>query len=373
MKKILFLFLGFCSFALYGQNNAGYIIKGTILGQNDIQKVYLLLQTNENSKNGREFSAIDSANVKNNSFVFKGKVDLPQKAALNLEGRLCYFYIENSAITFSAHVDSIYNGSIEGSKTDVEFRSYNNVQKSFDNQRTILFNEKREAGKAGDKEKTNTIDKQLNDLEKKRGESISEYINSHRSSSVALDAAKYWFLRSIDARQIDSLLNIFDKSLQSLPTYYRAVKLSDNFKRFSPGKPFVDFTANDPNGNALTVSDLAKNKILLIDFWEANCIPCRREHPNMVQLYNKFHSRGFDILSVSSDAQKEIWVEAINKDKMIWNHVNDLKGSGGPLRRLYMVNSTPRNFLLDKNGIIIARNIYGKELEKLLEKLINSN
>lgn len=131
------------------------------------------------------------------------------------------------------------------------------------------------------------------------------------------------------------------------------------------GEVAPDFTQNTPDGKAMALSSL-RGKVVLVDFWASWCGPCRRENPNVVKLYEKYKSKGFDILGVSLDRTKEPWLQAIAKDNLTWNHVSDLKGWQNEVAQMYRVSSIPATVLLDAEGRIIARNLRGVQLEQKL-------
>ncbi|TKC06947.1 TlpA family protein disulfide reductase [Pedobacter frigoris] len=148
------------------------------------------------------------------------------------------------------------------------------------------------------------------------------------------------------------------------------VSLKMRISKFMIGKPALEFSQNDPGGNLFKLSNL-KGKYVLLDFWASWCIPCRKENPNLVRAFNKFNGKGFEILSVSLDTDKNQWVAAIKADGLTWHHVTDLKGWENSVSRgLYQVQSVPQNYLINPEGIIIAKNLYGNEIEKILEKVI---
>jgi thiol-disulfide isomerase/thioredoxin len=109
---------------------------------------------------------------------------------------------------------------------------------------------------------------------------------------------------------------------------------------------------------------------VLVDFWASWCGPCRQENPNVVKAYRAYQSRGFTILGISLDNQKDKWVAAIKKDGLVWTHVSDLKGWDNQVAALYGIKGIPMNFLLDKNGNIIAKGLSGEALEKKLAELL---
>ena len=138
-------------------------------------------------------------------------------------------------------------------------------------------------------------------------------------------------------------------------------------ERVQAGQPMIDFTQNDPNGNPVTLSELAQGKLLLVDFWASWCPDCRKANPGVVAAYQKFHDQGFDVLGVSFDTDKEKWLAAIEKDDLTWTHVSDLQGWSNAAGALYAIAFIPQNALI-KDGVIVARNLEGEELMAEVER-----
>ncbi|MFL2571567.1 MAG: TlpA family protein disulfide reductase [Parvicellaceae bacterium] len=131
-----------------------------------------------------------------------------------------------------------------------------------------------------------------------------------------------------------------------------------------------ELTYSGVNGESISLSSL-KGKVVLLDFWASWCGPCRKENPFVVNLYNKYKNRGFDIYSFSLDNNKEKWIQAINQDQLSWkNHVSDLKGWQSAGAAKYMIKSIPQTFIIDRKGKIAEIGLRGAELEqKILELL----
>jgi peroxiredoxin len=132
-----------------------------------------------------------------------------------------------------------------------------------------------------------------------------------------------------------------------------------------------NFTAHDADGKPVTLSNFYKNKkVVLIDFWASWCKPCRMENPNVVAAYEKYHSKGFDIIGVSLDRTKEAWLAAIKEDKLNWTHVSELKYWNSEIAQQYGVQSIPTNFLINGNGKLIAAELRGIELDMKLKEIL---
>ena len=126
----------------------------------------------------------------------------------------------------------------------------------------------------------------------------------------------------------------------------------------------------DPSGKMRKLSDL-RGKVVLVDFWASWCGPCRRENPNVTNIYSKYHDKGFEVFSVSLDSDADSWKRAIEADKLVWpNHVSDLKKWQSKAAAIYGVSSIPSTFLLDREGRIVQRNLRGADLEKAVKQLV---
>jgi thiol-disulfide isomerase/thioredoxin len=171
---------------------------------------------------------------------------------------------------------------------------------------------------------------------------------------------------------VQQIINGFDGAPsvnQIKAMYLKNKEAHDEMKAFSPGNLAPDFAQPKADGKSLKLSDL-KGKVVLIDFWASWCGPCRRENPNVVRIYQKYADKGFTVLSVSLDKDKNAWLEAVKRDNLLWpNHVSDLKAWSNEAAQLYKVKGIPFTVLVDKEGKIIQTNLRGEELENTLKSI----
>lgn len=137
------------------------------------------------------------------------------------------------------------------------------------------------------------------------------------------------------------------------------------------GKPAPEISLKDISGQTVSLSSF-KGKVVLIDFWASWCMPCRKNNPKLVALYEKFKGEGFEILGVSIDKDNADWKTAIEKDRLSWTQVVDNAGWNAQSTIDYGVEGIPASFLVDQEGIIRGVDLEGKELESMIKKLLTA-
>ena len=157
------------------------------------------------------------------------------------------------------------------------------------------------------------------------------------------------------------------KSLDEVKTAEN--KVGSNPTAVEIGTAAPDFSAPSPEGKNISLKS-SLGKLTLIDFWASWCGPCRKENPNVVALYKDFHAKGLNIIGVSLDEKADKWKEAIAKDQLTWTHISNLKGWEDPIARMYHVDGIPATFLLDENGVVIARDLRGSELRAKVASIL---
>ncbi|HEY0271734.1 MAG TPA: TlpA family protein disulfide reductase, partial [Chitinophaga sp.] len=193
------------------------------------------------------------------------------------------------------------------------------------------------------------------------------FIGSHPGSWYSFVLLKERIIRAGDltTEQADSLYNLLSPELKEYASVKALSALLDGSKAAVVGKVAPAFAEHDLQNNLVRLSDY-KGKYVLIDFWASWCHPCRAENPNVTAAYHKYKDKGLNILSISLDARRDRWTEAVNHDKLEWTQVSNLQGFDDAVVTKYGVHSIPRNFLVGPEGKIVAMDLRGQDLDKRL-------
>jgi peroxiredoxin len=316
---------------------------------------------------------LNAAIVKNGTFTMEGEaIEYPQIVFLTTPGKRerSSFFLENAEITITGNVDSLSKATVAGSKTQDEYLTCINAINTFRGSFESKNKDLKSARENKDTVRMDQIKKEI-DMIMTEVNTIQKNFVRNNPSSYASPVILQGLLNTTDHSEFESLVKNLDSNVGRTPEVVFLKRRISERKVVEIGQKAPDFTLNDVNGVPVSLSSKIGTKLLLIDFWAAWCAPCRAENPNLVKVYNEFKSKGFDVLGVSLDRKKEDWIQAIAKDNLTWTQVSDLLYWNSPVARSYLVTAIPANFLLDKNGIIIAKNIRGEALSAKVKELLD--
>lgn len=207
------------------------------------------------------------------------------------------------------------------------------------------------------------------ELVRRNGYDIDSLVAAHPSSPVSAYFVVKDFAWKMGLEQMKSVRAKMDASLDGSFYAGQLDALIQRMEKLQVGAVAPDFTLPDVDGNPVSLSGL-RGKYVLIDFWASWCPDCRKENPNLVAAWQKYKDKNFTILGVSLDRKKEPWVKAIEKDRLDWMHVSDLKGWKSDAAVQYAIRWIPTSFLLDPDGVIIATGLEGQALHDKLEEVL---
>lgn len=191
------------------------------------------------------------------------------------------------------------------------------------------------------------------------------YFKANKNSLLSLFSFNRFATFSADYSKIEKDFSLLPDWAKNSPDGKNILAKIEGAKSAQINTKAKGFTQLSSTGQKISL-DAYQGKYVLLDFWASWCAPCRKEHPNLIKTYEEFKNKNFDILSVSLDDKRNNWLQAIEKDKLTWTQISDLKGQQNEIAIEYGVQSVPANFLINPDGLIIAKNIKGEALKKML-------
>jgi len=366
MKSIFFTLLLVVAFTLGScqskKPEGGFLLTGKITGADST--TYVLAKAE-----GRSLVGLDTATVTNGKVEFIGILEYPQQLYIMVEGQqrpVMQFFGENSEMSFAGSADSLQVAEVTGSAANDLMISYNKGNEKYKDQNQQLMTRYQAAQASKDQAAIDAIIKEYEDMMAEKLVGTSEFITANPASPVSLFLIQTGFMME-GYDKLNAEFSKLDSSLVIIPAYKEIGDYLKIVENVQIGKTAPDFTVSSiEEGKEITLSSL-RGKYVLVDFWASWCQPCRGENPNVLAAYKKYKSKGFEVLSVSVDRDLAAWKKAVSDDGMIWIQGHDDKDIS---HSLYGVVSIPSTFLLDKDGVIIAKNLRGNALEEKLKELL---
>lgn len=372
MKKIVFLLGVIITLVSCEKNKSdSYQIKGTAVGIENGKKVFI--QTMDENNNAK---AIDTAVVTNGEFSFNGTANATELAYLKFDlGGSMAFFLENGEIDIVFDKDSTFKSTVKGTYNNDFLADFNkksvSIGKKLAEFQKRNLNKIKEAKKNQDTITVNKIMEEHDSFQKEMDTFSEDFISKNTNAVLsALLLENFIKQKTLEVSKIQIYYNALTDEVKNSKSGKKLKELLDTITSVEVGKKAPDFSAPSPDGKTISLNE-SLGKVTIIDFWASWCGPCRMENPNVVAMYNELHEKGLNIIGVSLDKDGAKWKEAIEKDGLTWNHISNLKFWQDPIAELYNVKSIPATFILDANGVIVAKDLRGAELKAKVEELLN--
>ena len=311
----------------------------------------------------------DSASVADQKFSFSEKTITPQMVYLALDNsRKIPVFVENNEISIDFQGASADSMTVNGSAVQTEWENLQSDLAIYDHQLDSLYEAYYAANESEDETLMEQIGVAYDNVDSTKSVAVEDYISGHPKSYVTPYLITKFMLYSSGLEELMAYKDGLDESISN-SVYVETIsgRIAD-LEKTKIGNVMPDFAQADKDGNEIKLSDL-RGQYVLIDFWASWCGPCRAENPNVVDAYEKYKDNGFTVLGVSLDDNKENWLKAIEDDKLTWHHVSDLQGWKNAVAQEFGVKSIPFSILIDKEGVILGKNLRGEELQNTLADL----
>ncbi|MCK0131630.1 AhpC/TSA family protein [Flavobacteriaceae bacterium F08102] len=388
-RLLVFFFIGVltsCKESVQEKTNEGYIVTGNVKGLDTA--VIKLFEFNFADRDAKP-TVIDSTQMTNGVFEFKGIVEHPDRVSIRIGDKYSSdFFLENSVISLEFDTATSDRGRLKAKISGSPLQAIYEIQQakidSIFNQKKFeaLFPLRAEmeaayASKDTAKIKAYQVKRaSLSALEQERTNErrgfMIQYAKDHPSSAVAPWILGFQFSEGrMSKEEMNEIFPIFKGDAKHTAMYkYYEKTYNDIFKNLGVGSIAPDFKLNDVNGNEVQLSKV-KGTFKLVDFWASWCVPCRASFPHLKELYAKYNKEGFEVVGIGTADEEYKWRKAIKDDQTPWMHLLDASANHqwGVVARQYGVPFLPTTFLMDENEKILLRNPSKEELDAKLKEL----
>lgn len=328
---ILFILISSCD-----NDNQKISISGTITGYPDSTRVILMnLDTNV---------TIDTALIFDNQFDFTTLKSEPIPHGLIIGDEFIFFWLEDSEITINGEKDNLKNALRIGGKLQKQDNDFQELSRPLD----LLFDgvnaKLLRAFEEGNEVETKSLEKEIDKIIHDRITIGAKYIKENPNNLLSAFALSH-FIAGLPKSEIKSLYENLSSDIKESRYAKSVSKFLDLSKDIKIGDIAEDFQLPDLNGNLVGLNDF-KGKFVLLEFWSSGCGPCRNENKNLLTNFKKYKNRGFEIISITADVNKNNWLKATKEDDITWASLQDFKSEDGRICARYNVK------LIDRKSVV---------------------
>lgn len=358
-KIFVLIFLTSCN----AVDDTKFTIAGHVENAGDVSNIVLY-----EGETQLENVALDA----NNDFYFEGTTPDPGLYTLLIGERPYMLVLENGeAVKFEVDLKKPSDYEISGSKTSAKLKELDAVRETFQQQQTALgeeFEQRMNSGEEAAVVQSDLLAKSEQFIADLSGQVVQFSLDNKDNLAGFYGML---ILYTVDPTGQEQALVAYAEEAKDLFPNNEAVQSfvthMEQIKPLSIGQMAPDFASLTPEGEEVKLSDL-RGQYVLLDFWAAWCGPCRQENPNIVEQYHRFKDKGFTVLGVSLDRDRDAWLKAIEDDKLDWTQISDLKMWDSEAGQLYNITAIPASFMIDPDGKIVGKNLRGPALKQFLEK-----
>lgn len=324
----------------------------------------------------RDRVRVDTAEYANGAFVLKGKAAYPRRALMLVNEGITskdFFEVFGTAVFLEAGRITVEAGrelrgaKVGGTSANEDLRELNDSLRFYTEwepgykERFGRYYRNRESDSLG------MLNREYARYQKRKRETELAFFRAHPGSAVSLD----WLARSFNIprqkSEVEALFASLTEDLRQSAVGRKFAARLEEIPSVEVGRQAPDFTAEDKDGNRVSLSDF-RGKYVLLDFWASWCGPCRRENPNVLKAYDRFKDKGFVVVGYSLDSSEDAWRRAVEADGMPWTQL--LGGMNDKVAGIYGVTGIPSNFLIDPSGKIVVVDLRGERLEEVLSNML---
>ena len=375
MKKIVLSLAVIVGVLACNSKPEGFVLNGTLTGDVENGTQIFIRKINETNQP----YDIDSTTVENGKFTISGPAESPELIYVFIDKIQGYTPVvaEKGEIELTAQKDSLNFAKVKGTVQNDIFFKYLDASRTLSDQAMSIQRDMQNANMTGNEATANSLRDEFAELQEEYKNFELDFIKNNPNGLIsALLIEKGLNSRMVESEEAQKMYDALTTEIKEtlpaknvLKSLEAAKEREAKGKSTSIGATAPDFSGPTPDGKELSLKE-AMGKVTIIDFWAAWCKPCRAENPNVVNVYNKYHSKGLSIIGVSLDRKEEDWKKAIADDNLTWNHISSLDYFNDAIAKLYNVEAIPATFILDENGVIVAKNLRGPELESKIVELL---